>query len=328
MTHRDTRTQLQDVNLADVVSTAQAAAGDGADGLPTTWCGAETGGDNAAVTPVDQGAVQGRLCLRRRPAGPLRGLEGRAAGQRRDRPAVPLRPGRRHQGHPLRHGHQLRPAVRGHPDRPAPGRARRLRRQLHRDLHRRAARPRRRRRPARRGRPRRRALGLRAGVRPGRDRHGPDGRARGQRERPQPRRPDVDPLQPLRRGRSRRRSLGLVAGRLPARDDAQPGRRPVGRAALDAAGRRHLAAVRPLLAGRGRHVLRRGRRRRPRDAAGLRRAAGRHPAELRLRPRRLLQPGARRGLLPRDALEHVRLGVPGRLRRGRAGLRRRLAVGA
>src|SRR3954471_3332219 len=52
LTHRDTRTQLGDVNLADVVSTAQAAAGDGSDGLPTTWCGSETGGDNAPVTPV------------------------------------------------------------------------------------------------------------------------------------------------------------------------------------------------------------------------------------------------------------------------------------
>jgi len=52
LTHRDTRTQLQDVNLADVVTTAQAAAGDGADGLPTTWCGNETGGDNGAVTPA------------------------------------------------------------------------------------------------------------------------------------------------------------------------------------------------------------------------------------------------------------------------------------
>jgi hypothetical protein len=52
LTHRDTRRQLGDVNLADVVSTAQAAAGDGSDGLPTTWCGSETGGDNPPVTPV------------------------------------------------------------------------------------------------------------------------------------------------------------------------------------------------------------------------------------------------------------------------------------
>jgi hypothetical protein len=52
LTHRDTRTQLGDVNLADVVATAQAAAGDGSDGLPTTWCGNETGGDNGPVTPA------------------------------------------------------------------------------------------------------------------------------------------------------------------------------------------------------------------------------------------------------------------------------------
>jgi hypothetical protein len=54
LTHRDTRTQLGDVNLAAVVATAQAAAGDGADGLPTTWCGNETGGDNGAVTPANK----------------------------------------------------------------------------------------------------------------------------------------------------------------------------------------------------------------------------------------------------------------------------------
>ena len=53
-------------------------------------------------------------------------------------------------------------------------------------------------------------------------------------------------------------------------------------------------AVRPLLAGRGRHVLRRGRRRRARDADRLRGPPRRDPAELRLRPRRLLQPGAGR----------------------------------
>src|ERR1700754_3048494 len=52
LTHRDTRTQLQDVDLADVVETAQAAAGDGTDGLPTTWCGDETGADNPPVTPL------------------------------------------------------------------------------------------------------------------------------------------------------------------------------------------------------------------------------------------------------------------------------------
>src|SRR3954468_3775662 len=53
-THLDTRTQLQDVNLAEVVTTAQAAAGDGSDGLPTAWCGSETGGDNGPVTPTSK----------------------------------------------------------------------------------------------------------------------------------------------------------------------------------------------------------------------------------------------------------------------------------
>src|SRR3954454_14489611 len=55
LTHRDTRGQLQEVNLADVVTTAQ-AQGDGADGLPTAWCGDETGGDDTAhaATPPSQ----------------------------------------------------------------------------------------------------------------------------------------------------------------------------------------------------------------------------------------------------------------------------------
>src|SRR3954465_5019503 len=52
LTHRDTRTELQDVNLADVVETARAAAGDGADGLPPAWGGNETAGDYPAVVPV------------------------------------------------------------------------------------------------------------------------------------------------------------------------------------------------------------------------------------------------------------------------------------
>src|SRR4051812_6000871 len=47
--HRDTRGELQDVNLADVVATAQ-DQGSGADGLPTTWCGGETG-DDQGVAP-------------------------------------------------------------------------------------------------------------------------------------------------------------------------------------------------------------------------------------------------------------------------------------
>src|SRR4051794_20395671 len=59
LTHRDTRRQLGDVNLAQVVSTAQAAAGDGSDGLPTTWCGTETGGDNAPGTPAAKAQFKG-----------------------------------------------------------------------------------------------------------------------------------------------------------------------------------------------------------------------------------------------------------------------------
>ena len=53
LTHRDTRTQLQDVSLSEVVATAQ-AQGDGADGLPTRWCGNQTTGDNPPVTPADR----------------------------------------------------------------------------------------------------------------------------------------------------------------------------------------------------------------------------------------------------------------------------------
>ncbi len=51
--HRDTRGQLQDVDLASVVQTAQADST--ADGLPTTWCGDElTGNDTAhAATPAN-----------------------------------------------------------------------------------------------------------------------------------------------------------------------------------------------------------------------------------------------------------------------------------
>jgi hypothetical protein len=54
--HRDTRGEIQDVDLADVVTTAQAQGADGADGLPTTWCGDETAADDTvdAVTPASK----------------------------------------------------------------------------------------------------------------------------------------------------------------------------------------------------------------------------------------------------------------------------------
>ena len=53
LTHRDTRGEMQQVNLAEVVSTAQEQTGDGPDGLPTTWCGDETGANGTAnATPA------------------------------------------------------------------------------------------------------------------------------------------------------------------------------------------------------------------------------------------------------------------------------------
>jgi hypothetical protein len=57
LTHADTRTQLQDVNLADVVSIAQ-AQGDGPDSLPVQWCGDETAGNNTANAATPAGKAQ------------------------------------------------------------------------------------------------------------------------------------------------------------------------------------------------------------------------------------------------------------------------------
>ena len=295
LTHRDTRTQLQDVNLAEVVTTAQAAAGDGADGLPTTWCGNETGGDNAArrAPPAKaqfkvvyayaadrpnrfagwKDALQANVAIVQRF---LSAQDGGTKGLRFDM------------------GTALRPAVRRHPDRPAAGR---------------------RARPTPTTSPRSPApssapLGAAGGPRNaivladglsgsaqeyglGETVMGVDRRAPGRGQHPQPRRADLDPLQPRRRRRARRAALGLVAGGLPARDDAQPRRRPVGRAALDAAARRQThpqyghcwqgADVMCYVEDAGAaHAMQN-------DCAG---APGRDPAELRLRPRRLLQPGA------------------------------------
>ena len=53
LTHFDTRTQLMDVNLAEVVTTAQ-AQGDGVDGLPTAWCGDEITSDYPNTTTKPQ----------------------------------------------------------------------------------------------------------------------------------------------------------------------------------------------------------------------------------------------------------------------------------
>src|SRR4051794_23133419 len=54
--HRDTRGQLQDVDLAGVVATAQADTN--ADGLPTTWCGDELTGNDTAHAATPAGAPQ------------------------------------------------------------------------------------------------------------------------------------------------------------------------------------------------------------------------------------------------------------------------------
>ena len=54
LTHPDTRGQLQEVNLAEVVATANEQTDGNADGLPTTWCGNETTADDTAnaATPA------------------------------------------------------------------------------------------------------------------------------------------------------------------------------------------------------------------------------------------------------------------------------------
>jgi hypothetical protein len=53
LTHRDTRGQMEDVDLADVVQTAEASQGDSTS-LPTTWCGDETSANDTAdaATPA------------------------------------------------------------------------------------------------------------------------------------------------------------------------------------------------------------------------------------------------------------------------------------
>jgi hypothetical protein len=54
--HRDTRGELQDVDLAGVVATAQADTN--ADGLPTTWCGDELTTNDTAHAATPAGAAQ------------------------------------------------------------------------------------------------------------------------------------------------------------------------------------------------------------------------------------------------------------------------------
>ena len=124
--------------------------------------------------------------------------------------------------------------------------------------------------------------------------------------------------------------LGLVAGGLPARDDAQPRRRPVGRAAFDAAA--PARATRRSSATAGRAPTSCATSRTPAPRTRCRPTAPRCPGAI---PQNYdcgrddyFNPAPRRGLLPGDALEHLRQRLPGALRRGRPGLRRRPAVGA
>ena len=57
LTHRDTRGQLEDVNLAAVVRTAE-AQGDSGDSLPTAWCGDATTVNDADVAGNRPDATQ------------------------------------------------------------------------------------------------------------------------------------------------------------------------------------------------------------------------------------------------------------------------------
>ena len=58
ITHRDTRGDIQTVNLADVVTTAQAQADGASDNLPTSWCGDELTSDDTAHAATPAGAPQ------------------------------------------------------------------------------------------------------------------------------------------------------------------------------------------------------------------------------------------------------------------------------
>ena len=324
LTHFDTRGQLMDVNLAEVVTTAQ-AQGDGADGLPTTWCGDEITSDYPNTTTKPQfkvvyafasdrpnrfagwrDALQANVAIVQRFLSAQDGgtkalridMGTRCGPQYVDIQVVAL-PGPR-AAFADNFG-AISNAVRNAIGASASPRNTIIL-----------------------------ADGLAGGSQEyglGESIMGSVRRAVRPQQHPQPRRADLGPVQPRRRRRAGRRPLGLVAGGLPARGVAQPRRGPVGRAALDAAARPVAAAVRPLLPGRRRHVLRRGRRRAQPDGHRLRGPPRRDPAELRLRPRRLLQPGPGGRLLPGDALEHVRLRVPGAVRRDRPGLRRREPVG-
>src|SRR3954453_21720378 len=239
----------------------------------------------------DAAAVQGHLRVSGRSPGPVRPVEGRAAGRPLADRAVRLLAGGLHARAALRHGHRLRAVLPGHPDRRAARRARDVRaehergRDLREDEGRsepgRPAQLRDHRRHAVLGDAQRRRRALRGLDLLTAPRHG---------EHPQRRRAHVGPVD------AGHRSAGhgperLVAGGPAARDDAQHGRRPVGLAALEPARRRDQLHVQPLLGRPRRHVLPGRSGHEPRvqrdDVRGARR---RDAADLRLRAGRLLQP--------------------------------------
>ena len=187
---------------------------------------------------------------------------------------------------------------------------RRGRRRRRRRRHDRARRVHPRRRPDRRrsrSRPRRRRqrrLGHRRGLA---RRHG---RQRQLRQRGRPDGDDADPAL------DHAGLVGLAADGHAARDHAQPGRRAAVGRALD--------ALRALLGRQRRHVLLRRQQRVP--AVHERRVPHhrrRDPADLRLRPRRLLQPRSGAWHLPRHPLERLHQRLHGVVRPARHGLRRR-----
>ena len=152
---------------------------------------------------------------------------------------------------------------------------------------------------------------------------GSAGDRRGVEQRAQLRRLRLGAVLARRASRPGRRRPQLVAGGLPARDEPQPRRRAVVGPAQHAAARLQPPALRPLLAGRRRHVLHGGLRRRAPDAVRLPARRRCHPAGLRLRSRRLLQPGPAGRQLPGLALERLRQRLPRAVRAGRTRVRRR-----
>ena len=308
--HRDTPADLRGADITRTLAIAHLTSTTSpnlAQYAPTTWCGSRLTTDDTEYAAFSRVAAadQGRLRLRQRPAGPVGAVERRAAGQRLEHRAVPGRADGRHPRAALRHGHRVRAAVRRHPGRSRCPQAR----AYYRDdpsrtstasRHDVAAAARLAVRPARRLRPGRRltddpACGASpqvidddsAGA-------GNDSNAGGLTAIMW-----TNPLDPAR-------SVGFVAadGDAP-RDHAQPRRRP----AVGAQPHLELALHRR----RGRHVLPDGS---PEAAAyddtvcPLDRR--RDPADLRLRPRRLLQPRAGAGQLPRHALERLPQRLHGR----------------